>query len=181
MTTATIEQTDGGFAPVRRWAGAGRPSPAPTAGGIRMGEGASARHADVTVRGARRKRAMPVAGARGKASCRWAHSDWAALPCPAPTAPEATDSDVLVERNQKGEVVGRPSMVAPRPDRSEKGASGRGVHDRQRDWLLVVDRIPTNNRRGPNLNPKPFIWSKTAEEILESLARLLQRITGGGH
>ena len=32
-----------------------------------------------------------------------------------------------------------------------------------------------------NENPKPFIWTKTAEEILESLSRLLQRINGGGH
>src|SRR6201993_1356225 len=30
-----------------------------------------------------------------------------------------------------------------------------------------------------NENPKPFIWTKTAEEILESLSRLLQRINGG--
>lgn len=32
-----------------------------------------------------------------------------------------------------------------------------------------------------NENPKPFVWTKTAEEILGSLARLLQRTTGAGH
>lgn len=32
-----------------------------------------------------------------------------------------------------------------------------------------------------NENPKPFIWTKTAEEILASLGRLLQRTTGAGH
>jgi transposase len=32
-----------------------------------------------------------------------------------------------------------------------------------------------------NDNPKPFIRTKTAEQILESLARLLQRTTGAGH
>ena len=32
-----------------------------------------------------------------------------------------------------------------------------------------------------NENPKPFIWIKTADQILEKLGRLLQRITGGGH
>ena len=32
-----------------------------------------------------------------------------------------------------------------------------------------------------NDNPKPFIWTKTAEQILESLNRLLQRISGAGH
>ena len=32
-----------------------------------------------------------------------------------------------------------------------------------------------------NENPRPFIWTKTAEQILESLSRLLQRINGGGY
>ena len=32
-----------------------------------------------------------------------------------------------------------------------------------------------------NENPKPFIWVKTAEQILESIARLLKRIHGAGH
>ena len=32
-----------------------------------------------------------------------------------------------------------------------------------------------------NDNPKPFVWTKTAEQILSSLARLLQRTTGAGH
>jgi transposase len=32
-----------------------------------------------------------------------------------------------------------------------------------------------------NTNPRPFIWTKSAEEILESLARYLRRISGAGH
>jgi len=32
-----------------------------------------------------------------------------------------------------------------------------------------------------NTDPRPFIWTKSAEQILESLARLLQRTTGAGH
>jgi len=32
-----------------------------------------------------------------------------------------------------------------------------------------------------NGDPRPFVWKKTAEEILGSLARYLQRISGGGH
>ncbi len=32
-----------------------------------------------------------------------------------------------------------------------------------------------------NADPKPFIWTKTADQILESIARLLKRINGGGH
>jgi len=32
-----------------------------------------------------------------------------------------------------------------------------------------------------NENPKPFIWTKTAEQILGSLKRLLERTNGAGH
>ncbi len=32
-----------------------------------------------------------------------------------------------------------------------------------------------------NANPQPFIWTKTAEQILESLGRLLQRTNDEGH
>ena len=38
-----------------------------------------------------------------------------------------------------------------------------------------------NWAKGWNENPKPFIWTKTAEQILESLGRLLTRITGAAH
>ena len=32
-----------------------------------------------------------------------------------------------------------------------------------------------------NENPKPFIWTKTADEILASVARFCQRTSGTGH
>jgi transposase len=32
-----------------------------------------------------------------------------------------------------------------------------------------------------NQDPKPFVWTKTAEEILSSLTRYCQRISGAGH
>jgi transposase len=32
-----------------------------------------------------------------------------------------------------------------------------------------------------NADPKPFVWTKTAEEILGSLARYCQRISSTGH
>jgi transposase len=32
-----------------------------------------------------------------------------------------------------------------------------------------------------NEDPKPFVWTKTADEILENLARYCQRISGSGH
>jgi hypothetical protein len=30
-----------------------------------------------------------------------------------------------------------------------------------------------------NENPRPFVWTKTAEEIIESLGRFIQRISAG--
>jgi transposase len=32
-----------------------------------------------------------------------------------------------------------------------------------------------------NEDPKPFVWTKTADEIIESISRSLQRIDGAGH
>jgi transposase len=32
-----------------------------------------------------------------------------------------------------------------------------------------------------NIDPRPFVWTKTADEILDSLARYLQRINDSGH
>ena len=32
-----------------------------------------------------------------------------------------------------------------------------------------------------NANPRPFLWTKTAEEIIESLGRFIQRISGAAH
>ena len=53
----------------------------------------------------------------------------------------------------------------------------RGVHKSvkqlEKDILAWADKW--------NEDPRPFIWTKTAEEILESLGRLLMRIKGGGH
>ncbi len=53
----------------------------------------------------------------------------------------------------------------------------RGVHKSvrqlEKDILAWVDTW--------NDDPKPFIWVKTAEEILESLSRLLRRIKDPGH
>ncbi len=32
-----------------------------------------------------------------------------------------------------------------------------------------------------NQNPRPFVWTKTAEEILNSLAEYIAKISGAGH
>jgi transposase len=53
----------------------------------------------------------------------------------------------------------------------------RGVHK-------SVQALETDIRAwvaGWNQHPRPFIWTKTAEEILESLARYCRRISGAGH
>jgi transposase len=48
--------------------------------------------------------------------------------------------------------------------------SVRALEDDIRDWIADW-----------NTHPRPFIWTKTAEEILESLARFCSRISGAGH
>ncbi|HXA53597.1 MAG TPA: IS630 family transposase, partial [Solirubrobacteraceae bacterium] len=32
-----------------------------------------------------------------------------------------------------------------------------------------------------NENPRPYVWTKTADQILDSLTRYCQRITDSGH
>jgi hypothetical protein len=39
-----------------------------------------------------------------------------------------------------------------------------------RDWIESWNR-----------NPRPFAWAKTADEILDSLAKYLARISGAGY
>lgn len=53
----------------------------------------------------------------------------------------------------------------------------RGVHRSTRELEDAIRRyLQTNNR-----HPKPFIWTKTADQILESVARFCQRTSNSGH
>ena len=53
----------------------------------------------------------------------------------------------------------------------------RGVHRSTLELERAIDDyIDTRNR-----NPKPFAWTKTADEILASIERFCQRISGTGH
>ena len=53
----------------------------------------------------------------------------------------------------------------------------RGVHRSTRELESAIQRyIQTTNAQ-----PKPFIWTKTADQILENLARFCQRISNSGH
>ena len=49
----------------------------------------------------------------------------------------------------------------------------RSVHALEKDIRAWVEAW--------NKKPKPFLWIKSAEQILESLGRLMQRISGPGH
>jgi transposase len=51
--------------------------------------------------------------------------------------------------------------------------SHRSTHELKTAILHYVE--------GTNLNPKPFVWTKTADEILENLARFCNRISNSGH
>ena len=53
----------------------------------------------------------------------------------------------------------------------------RGVHRSTRE---LEDAIRLYIELG-NAHPKPFIWTKTADEILASVARFCQRISNSGH
>ncbi|HET9560592.1 MAG TPA: IS630 family transposase, partial [Propionibacteriaceae bacterium] len=53
----------------------------------------------------------------------------------------------------------------------------RGVHDN----VTTLERDIRSWIEHWNTDPKPFVWTKTADEILKRLARYLQRIPGGGH
>jgi transposase len=53
----------------------------------------------------------------------------------------------------------------------------RGTHRSVRELVASIRTWITNW----NDDPKPFVWHKTADEILASLAAYCQRITGSGH
>lgn len=53
----------------------------------------------------------------------------------------------------------------------------RGAHRSTRELELAIHQyIDIRNRR-----PKPFVWTKTADEILASIERFCKRISGSGH
>ena len=67
------------------------------------------------------------------------------------------------------------SLIATGAVVSALAACG-GSDDSEGAEGVVLGRVKAWNE-----DPKPFVWTKTAEQILESLARLLQRTTGAGH
>jgi transposase len=53
----------------------------------------------------------------------------------------------------------------------------RGTHRSTRELKRAIQEYLSVN----NENPKPFIWTKTADEILRSVAKFCTRIFGSGH
>jgi transposase len=53
----------------------------------------------------------------------------------------------------------------------------RGVHRSTKELKAAIDEFI----EGHNRTPKPFIWHKTADQILDSVARYCRRINDSGH
>ncbi len=53
----------------------------------------------------------------------------------------------------------------------------RGVHHSVKHLAADITRWADNW----NANPKPYVWTKTADDILESLATYCQRISDSQH
>ena len=53
----------------------------------------------------------------------------------------------------------------------------RGVHRSTRELETAIRAYLALH----NETPKPFVWTKTADEILASVARFCHRISGTGH
>lgn len=53
----------------------------------------------------------------------------------------------------------------------------RGVHRSTNELIAAIEHY----MKISNENPKPFVWTKTAEQILESVARFCRRTSGSGH
>jgi transposase len=53
----------------------------------------------------------------------------------------------------------------------------RGAHRSTRELEAAIKRYIEHG----NADPKPFIWTKTADEILDSIARFCQRTSNSGH
>lgn len=53
----------------------------------------------------------------------------------------------------------------------------RGVHRSTKELESAIRRFIQNHNR----DPKPFVWTKTADQILDSVARFCTRTSGTGH
>ena len=66
-----------------------------------------------------------------------------------------------------------PSFWPVRPERQIRRSARRSHREMEEANQEYV--------RSDNRHPKPFVWTKTADEILASLPRFCQRISSSGH
>ncbi|MFM7254891.1 MAG: IS630 family transposase, partial [Betaproteobacteria bacterium] len=53
----------------------------------------------------------------------------------------------------------------------------RGTHRSSRQLQQAIKQYLDHN----NANPKPFVWTKSADDIFASIKRFCLRISGSGH
>jgi hypothetical protein len=53
----------------------------------------------------------------------------------------------------------------------------RGAHRS----TIALEQAIEDYLRTHNADPRPFVWTKSADEILASVARFCHRISGSGH
>jgi hypothetical protein len=65
------------------------------------------------------------------------------------------------------------TLVRSAPERQLR----RGVHRSTKELKAAIDDFIEHH----NIDPNPFIWHKTADQILDSVARFCKRINDSGH
>jgi hypothetical protein len=101
----------------------------------------------------------------------------------------------VLEQQQDGETSAQPARASPRPTQQCPTGSS-WINQVERRFGLLTEQLI---RRGVhqsvvalendvrqwinnwNEDPKPLIWTKTAEDILQSLSKYIAKISGAGH
>jgi hypothetical protein len=71
------------------------------------------------------------------------------------------------------EVIGRTRFFAEITEKRSRRGSFRSVKGLEQAIMAYLDNH--------NKDPKPFVWTATAEKILERVAKVCKRIADSGH
>ena len=85
---------------------------------------------------------------------------------------------------QAGEVAGREDLLLGDGEEDERWFAELTNRKLRRSAHRSVTELETDIRKWINewnKDPKPFVWTKSADEILETLAAYCQRIIDSGH